>query len=238
MHVPPTPPVAQAIFGGRLALAERYVAELSDTGISHGLIGPRETPRLWDRHVLGCAVYHPAIPAGIAVADVGSGAGLPGVVLAIVRPDLDVVLIEPLHRRVVWLQATITKLELPNVTVHEGRAESLFGLRRFPAVTARAVARIGVLSRWCLPLLETDGRLLAMKGASAVVELEEDRAAVLAAGGVEAAVSCYGGDLLEVATTIVTVTVSEAPGIPTSSAASGGSKRLPHTGTARPQPRR
>lgn len=229
--------MARKIFGERLGLAERYVAELSDTGISHGLIGPREAPRLWERHVLGCAVFHPAFPVGLTVADIGSGAGLPGVVLSIVRPDLDVVLVEPLHRRVVWLQATIEELELPNVTVHEGRAESLFGVRRFPAVTARAVARIGALSRWCLPLLEAGGRLVALKGASAATELEEDRDVVLAAGGVEAYISSYGGELLEVATTTVTVTVAQAPEVPKSATRSAGSGR-PRQHPPRPRPER
>lgn len=223
---PPTPEVAAAIFGDRLEFAERYVVELADTGITHGLIGPREAPRLWDRHVLGCAVFHPAFPLGATVGDIGSGAGLPGVVLGIVRPDLDIVLVEPLHRRAVWLQSTIEKLELDNVTVHEGRAESLWGVRRFPAVTARAVARMGVLSGWCLPLLEAGGRLVAMKGASAPIEVEEDRAVILAAGGVEVVVSTFGEGYLEVPTTIVTVAVGDAPIVARPSAgARRGSKR-------------
>ena len=230
-----TPGVASTIFGRRLGLAEHYVAILADTGISHGLIGPREAPRLWERHVLGCAVIHPALSQGVTVADIGSGAGLPGVVLAIVRPDLEVVLVEPLGRRVGWLQDTIAELELLNVTVHEGRAESLFGLRRFPVVTARAVARIGLLSRWCLPLLEPDGRLVAMKGAKAASELEEDFTVVMAAGAVAAVISTYGEGLLDVPTTTVTVTVSKPPVAPHTAARSGGSGR-PRPKTSRPRP--
>lgn len=214
-EVPQTPGIAAAIFGERLGLAERYVAELADTGITHGLIGPREAPRLWDRHVLGCAVLHPAFPAGVSVADIGSGAGLPGIVLGIARPDLDVVLVEPLHRRVVWLQSTIEDLGLDNVSVHEGRADILWGVRRFPAVTARAVARIGALAGWCLPLLEPSGQLVAIKGSSAAAEVDEDRPAVLAAGGVHVGVRTYGDDLLETPTTVVTVTVGAAPPVPT-----------------------
>ncbi|MEO7061913.1 MAG: 16S rRNA (guanine(527)-N(7))-methyltransferase RsmG [Lapillicoccus sp.] len=212
--MPPTPQLASVVFGERVGLAERYVRELADTGTSHGLIGPRETPRLWDRHVLGCAVFHPAFPRGVTVADIGSGAGLPGIVLGIVRPDLEIVLVEPLHRRVVWLQATIETLELDNVTVYEGRAESLWGQRRFPVITARAVARIGALASWCLPLLEPGGRLVAMKGSSAASELDEDRAAVRAAGGVESGVTTYGDDLLAIPTTVVTVSVGAPAPVP------------------------
>lgn len=235
VEVPPTPQVAEAIFGDRLVFAEHYVAQLAGTGIDHGLIGPREAPRLWERHVLGCAVLHPAFPPEASVADIGSGAGLPGIVLAVVRPDLELVLVEPLHRRVIWLQSTIDELELPNVTVHEGRAESLWGVRRFPAVTARAVARIGALSGWCLPLLEAEGRLVAMKGASAPTEVSEDRATVLAAGGVAMDVTTYGGELLDVPTTAVIVTVAGPPELPrTTPRAKASSPR--RRGTRDPRP--
>ncbi|MEO7059887.1 MAG: 16S rRNA (guanine(527)-N(7))-methyltransferase RsmG [Lapillicoccus sp.] len=231
-----TPEVASAIFGDRLELAERYVALLADTGISHGLIGPREGPRLWERHVLGCAVYHPAFADGVTVADVGAGAGLPGIVLAIVRPDLDLVLVEPLHRRTVWLTSTISQLGLSNVVVHEGRAESLWGVRRFPAVTARAVARIGALAGWCLPLLEQDGRLAALKGASARAELAEDEALVRSAGGVRLEVVTFGVDILEVPTTAIIVDVESAPRVPT--APTSRSARPVPGGTSAKQSRR
>ena len=141
--VPPTPTVAATVFGPRLDMAEAYVALLADTGISHGLIGPREAPRLWDRHVLNSAVVQPVFAEGARVADIGSGAGLPGIPLAIARPDLQMVLVEPLLRRTTWLTSTIEALGLTNVEVHRGRAESLWGAERFRHVTARAVARTG-----------------------------------------------------------------------------------------------
>ena len=123
------------------------MALLADTGISHGLIGPREAPRLWDRHVLNSAVVQPVFAEGARVADIGSGAGLPGIPLAIARPDLRMVLVEPLQRRTIWLTSTIQVLGLTNVEVHRGRAESLWGAERFRHVTARAVARTGELAR-------------------------------------------------------------------------------------------
>lgn len=110
--LPATPAAASAVFGDRLDLAEYFVAILADTGISHGLIGPRETPRLWDRHVLNCGVVHEAIPRTgetQQVIDVGSGAGLPGLALAIARPDLDLHLVEPLARRTGWLSGTVAQ---------------------------------------------------------------------------------------------------------------------------------
>ncbi len=157
---PPTPAAGAAVFGDRLSLAESYVARLADTGIAHGLIGPREAPRLWDRHVLNCAVTHPAFTAGARVADIGSGAGLPGIPLAIARPDLQLVLVEPLLRRTVWLTDTVAALGLTNVEVHRGRAESLWGVARFRHVTARAVARTA-RARPDLPPAPGGGRLPA-----------------------------------------------------------------------------
>ena len=110
-------------------MAEAYVALLADTGIAHGLIGPREAPRLWDRHVLNSAVVQPVFADGARVADIGSGAGLPGIPLAIARPDLQVVLVEPLPAPDHWLTSTIEELGLTNVKVHRGRAEVALGGR-------------------------------------------------------------------------------------------------------------
>lgn len=204
---PPPPGAARELFGDRIDLAERYVALLADTGIAHGLLGPRETARLWDRHVLNCAVIHPVFDRGATVVDIGSGAGLPGIVLAICRPDLRVHLVEPLARRTVWLQRTVEELSLENVSVHRGRAESLWGERRFRYATARAVARIGDLARMALPLLETGGSLHALKGGQATDELATDRAAVTAAGGVRAWIQEYGTGLVEPPTVLVSVAV-------------------------------
>ena len=161
---PPAPDVAEVVFGERLPLAERFTAILADSGVSHGLVGPREVPRLWERHVLNCAVVHPAIPEGAPVIDVGSGAGLPGLALAIVRPDLRLLLVEPMLRRTTWLTNTVEELGLDNVEVHRGRAEQFWGRLSAPVVTARAVARLGELARWSLPLLSPGGSMLALEG--------------------------------------------------------------------------
>ncbi len=207
---PPTPPAAADVFGGRLSLAESYVALLADTGIAHGLIGPREAPRLWDRHVLNSAVTHPAFVAGARVADIGSGAGLPGIPLAIARPDLQLVLVEPLLRRTVWLTDTVAALGLTNVEVHRGRAESLWGVDRFRHVTARAVARTAELARICLPLLEAGGSLQALKGDTAVAELDEDAGQLRSLGATRWGVRRFGFGSVEPETVVVSVEV-DAP---------------------------
>lgn len=160
---------ATAVFGERLPLAIRYADLLATTGISHGLIGPREADRLWDRHLVNCAVMESLVPEGDRVIDIGSGAGLPGVVLAIVRPDLQVDLVEPLLRRTTWLESTVDALGLESVSVHRGRAEEME--LQAPVVTARAVASLDKLVRWSFPLLPPGGRLLALKGAAAPEEL-------------------------------------------------------------------
>lgn len=179
-----------------MATAEAFVAILADTGVSHGLIGPREVPRLWDRHVLNCAVIQDAFPPGARVIDVGSGAGLPGLALAIVRPDLDLHLVEPMLRRTTWLSDTVTALGLSNVTVHRGRAEEFAGTLAAPWVTARAVARLDKLARWCVPLIDGRGTLVAMKGRSAGEELAQDRPALERLGLVDARVSEHGTPVL------------------------------------------
>ncbi|MGO4597327.1 16S rRNA (guanine(527)-N(7))-methyltransferase RsmG [Terrabacter sp. 2RAF25] len=212
-QVPPaTPEVAGAVFAGQLALAEQFVAILADTGITHGLIGPREAPRLWDRHVLNCAVVHEAIPVTgevQRVIDVGSGAGLPGLALAIVRPDLELHLVEPLARRTAWLSDTVQRLGLPNVTVHTARAEALWGQLDAPWVTARAVSRIIQLAEWTLPLLTAGGTLLALKGSRAQTELDDNLAALTQLGVVEATVEAFGTDLLSEPTLVLRASIGD-----------------------------
>jgi 16S rRNA (guanine527-N7)-methyltransferase len=194
---PAAPSGAAAVFGDRVALAERFVAILADTGVSHGLVGPREVPRLWERHVLNCAVIEDAFPPGASVVDVGSGAGLPGVALAIARPDLRMHLVEPMLRRTTWLEGVVDDLELGRVSVHRGRAEELAGTVSAPWVTARAVARLDKLARWCVPLLEDGGTLVAMKGRSAAEELAEDAPALARLGLGGGRVTEHGGQVLE-----------------------------------------
>lgn len=185
------------MFGDRLPAATRFVEILADTGVSHGLIGPREVPRLWERHVLNCAVIEDAFPQGASLIDVGSGAGLPGVALAIVRPDLDIHLVEPMQRRTEWLSTTVSDLGLDNVTVHRGRAEEFVGVLSAPWVTARAVARIAKLARWCVPLLDGRGTLVAMKGRSAQEELDADRRELNKLGLVADAITSHGSTVLD-----------------------------------------
>lgn len=153
---PPVPEVAERVFSPeRLPLIERYAASLADAGVIRGLIGPREVPRLWERHLLNCAVLGDAIPEGMSVCDIGTGAGLPGVVLAIARPDLRVTLVEPLLRRTNYLDEIVSEWDLDNVEVVRARAEALHGQRDFDVVTSRAVAPSIDCSdgrcRWSLP---------------------------------------------------------------------------------------
>lgn len=168
----PAPPGGVAeLFGPRWALACDYVARLATVAVDRGLVGPRERVRLWDRHVLNCAAVAPLIESGATVADLGSGAGLPGIVLALLRPDLELELIEPLERRATFLQETVAELGLPGITVLRARAEDLSGRRSYDVVTARAVAPLERLLGWALPLTRPGGQLLALKGAGAADEL-------------------------------------------------------------------
>lgn len=220
---PAPPTAARSVFGDHLDVAVRYAELLADSGVSHGLIGPRETPRLWDRHLVNCAVVESVLPYRTRLIDVGSGAGLPGLVLAIARPDLDVTLVEPMLRRTKWLEATIAELGLGNVTVHRGRAQELWGRLRAPVVTARAVAKLGELAGWCLPLVEPHGRLLALKGASAAEELAADLALLERLGVQESRVITLGEDLVDTPTRVVELTVGET--VPRPRQSGGGKNR-------------
>jgi 16S rRNA (guanine527-N7)-methyltransferase len=155
----------------RLPLAERYADLLATEGVVRGLIGPREAPRLWERHLLNSAVLGEAIPGGSSVCDIGTGAGLPGMVLAIARPDLEVTLVEPLLRRTTFLEEVVTELGLDRVAVVRGRAEDLHGRATFDIVTSRAVAPLERLMGWSMPLVAPAGALVAMKGRSVHEEI-------------------------------------------------------------------
>jgi 16S rRNA (guanine527-N7)-methyltransferase len=200
---------AEKIFGDRLGLAERYVEHLATSGTERGLIGPREIPRLWGRHVLNCAVIESEIAQGSHVADVGSGAGLPGLCLAIARPDLELTLIEPLERRVIWLQEVVDDLGLSNVTVMRTRAELAVGMVTADVVTARAVSALSNLAGLTIPLLGGEGEVVAIKGRSAAEEIEKAAKAIRKLGGVETSVVTVGQDLLEEPTTVVRIVVKK-----------------------------
>lgn len=206
---PPPPEAASIVFGEHVEQMVKYAGALASTGVSHGLIGPRERPRLWERHLLNCGVVAPLLPEGASVVDVGSGAGLPGVVLAIARPDVQLTLVEPMLRRVTWLESVITDLGLANVTVVRGRAEELRGTIEAAVVTARAVARLETLAQWSLPLVAPGGSLLALKGESAQAELDADWRKVQRYGGVRVQVHTLGGEVLAVPTRVVEVEVGD-----------------------------
>jgi 16S rRNA (guanine527-N7)-methyltransferase len=161
-------------FGDRAALADRYADLLSTAGITRGLLGPREAARIWERHLLNSAAIAPLIPAAARVVDLGSGAGLPGIPLAIARPDLTMVLLEPMQRRVAFLHDCLAELQLKNVSIRHARAEA--GLQPLAdVVVARAVAPLDRLLQLCEPLLVADGTLLALKGQTAADELAQLR---------------------------------------------------------------
>jgi len=190
------------VFGSRLALAEAYAEILATDGVVKGLIGPREVPRIWDRHVMNSAVVAPRVPPGATVADIGTGAGLPGIVWAIARPDVHVSLVEPLLRRTTFLDETVAALGLENVSVVRSRAEDVDA--RFDVVTARAVAALDKLGRWCMPLVTPGGVLLAMKGRSAEDEVAAARATLHRLGATSIVVTTYENG--ETPTTVVEVT--------------------------------
>ncbi|MCM0675027.1 16S rRNA (guanine(527)-N(7))-methyltransferase RsmG [Micromonospora phytophila] len=203
---------ARTLFGDRLDLAAAYAELLVTEGVVRGLIGPREAPRIWDRHLLNCAAVAERIPEGASVLDVGSGAGLPGLVLAIARPDLTVTLIEPLARRTSFLIEAVQQLGLAKtVRVFRGRADEAAtgatgtGPLSGDIVTARAVAPLDRLSTWSLPLVVRGGRLLALKGASAAEEVAEHAGTVARLGGGEAEVRHCGVGVIDPPTTVVEI---------------------------------
>ena len=175
--LPAAPAAAHTIFGDRLSLAQRYAELLATTGVEWGLLGPREVDRVWDRHLLNCGAVAELLEPGERVADIGSGAGLPGIPLAIAMPGLRVTLVESLLRRADFLGMVVTELGL-DVEVVRGRAEDPIARDTAggcDAVTSRAVASLDKLARWSVPLLRPGGRMLAIKGERADDELREHR---------------------------------------------------------------
>jgi len=197
--------VGRQVFGDRFQLAVRYEEILRTDGVLRGLVGPREAGRMWERHLFNCAAIGPAIDPGATVADVGSGAGLPGIVLAISRPDLEICLVEPLLRRATFLTEVVDRLDLSGVEIRRDRADALHGKLLVDVVTARAVAPLERLAAWCLPLLRPGGLLLALKGERAVDELVAAEPALPGLGGASWGVDLMGHGMVDPLVRVVRV---------------------------------
>jgi 16S rRNA (guanine527-N7)-methyltransferase len=185
----------------------RYVDLLTSAGVDRGLLGPREVSRVWARHILNCAVIESMLPRRASVVDIGSGAGLPGLVLALARPDLSVTLLEPLLRRATFLTEVVQELRLERVDVVRARAEELARTRggTFDVVTARAVAPLTRLVPWAMPLCRPGGELIAMKGSSAAAEVAEAEPVIARSGGRDVRIEVLGVGLVEPPTTVVRI---------------------------------
>ena len=172
-HVEHEPAAAAQIFGPNIDKARAYTAALVADGETLGLLGPREYPRIWTRHVLNSAVVAELVPAGVTVADVGSGAGLPGIPMALVQPEAHFTLIEPMERRSDWLKEQVEKLGLANVSVLRARAEEVGEV--FDVVTARAVKALPQLLQMCVPMTRHGGEIIALKGEKAQLEIDDSK---------------------------------------------------------------
>ena len=206
IEVEAEPAVAAEIFGDRIDLARRFTAALGEYGEERGLIGPLEPPRLWTRHVLNSAVIAPLFSG--RVADIGSGAGLPGLVLAIARPEVEWILIEPMERRVAWLTEQVDALGLENVEVLRARAEDWKRGPILDAVTARAVSALRTLLPLTAPMVRPGGELVLLKGASAATEIEGAQKQLRKYGITDARVEVVGEGLLDEPTRVVRGTVT------------------------------
>ncbi len=170
---PAPPDTAAKVFGPALDLACRFVSLLATDGVERGLLGPREIPRLWERHLLNCAMVAELVPPAARVVDIGSGAGLPGLVIAMLRPQVQITLLEPMLRRTMFLDECIAELGLGNVTVHRGRAEEMAGVVRADVATSRAVAPLDRLVQLSVGVIRPGGTILALKGEHALAEIDE-----------------------------------------------------------------
>ncbi len=207
--IPAPPQAVGEIFGGRLATVQRYAELLAGPGIDRGLIGPREIDRLWDRHILNCAVVAELLPTRCELVDIGSGAGLPGVVLAMLLPDVSVVLVEPMLRRSVFLDHCVAELGLANVRVIRSRAEDLVGVLAADVATARAVAPLRQLVEWAAGVVRPGGTILAIKGDRAAQELREARIVLRGLSIQEAQILAAGHGRVRPETVVVRVVVGD-----------------------------
>lgn len=206
LAAPPMPEVASAIFGQAAAKAEQYARRLAGPGVDRGLIGPNEIPRVWERHLLNCAVVASLVPGPCSLADLGSGAGLPGIVLALLLPGSSVTLLEPMARRAAFLDECVNELGLSNVRVWRARAEEVAGTLAVDVVTARAVAPLGRLAALAVPLLGPGGIVLAIKGAKAAQEVAAARDALARLGVRQVEVLLAGSGKVDPAATVVRLT--------------------------------
>jgi 16S rRNA (guanine527-N7)-methyltransferase len=209
------PPAAVALFGDAMPAAEHYADLLTGPGVDRGLVGPAEAGRIWGRHLLNCAVVAELVPERCVLADLGSGAGLPGIVLALLRPEADILLVESMGRRVDFLAECVAALELTRVRVVRGRAEDLAGEISADIVTARAVAPLSKLAGWAVGLCRPGGTVLAIKGASVQTEVAESKAVLRQLGISDLAVLQVGSDKVDPPATVVRFT-APAPRSPTS----------------------
>lgn len=199
------PAAAAALFGEGIDRARRFTASLARSGEERGLIGPLELPRLWTRHILNSVIAAPLFRG--SVADVGSGAGLPGLVLAIARPDVSWTLIEPMERRVAWLDEQVADLELANVTVVRGRAEDVPLSGTFDMATARAVSALRTLIPWTAPLVRNGGELTLLKGLNAENEISAAQKAIRKFLLTDVRVETLGEGVLSETTRVLRATV-------------------------------
>jgi 16S rRNA (guanine527-N7)-methyltransferase len=212
VEVSAAPRAAEALFGSRVDHAQRYAEILAGAGVERGLLGPREVDRIWDRHILNSAAIAELLGDNERIADIGSGAGLPGIPLALARPDLRLTLIEPLLRRSEFLREVVDDLGL-EITIVRGRAEDRSVRQQvgeMDAVVSRAVAPLDKLTKWSMPLLRRDGRMVAMKGERAEEEVRDHRRVMASLGAVDVRVIKCGADFLEPPATAV-VARREAP---------------------------
>jgi 16S rRNA (guanine527-N7)-methyltransferase len=221
------PHEAAVLFGDALPAAAAYADLLTGPGVERGLVGPAEAVRIWDRHLLNCAVVAELVPAQCVLADLGSGAGLPGIVLALLRPEADVLLVESMARRVAFLTECVETLRLPKVRVIRGRAEDLAGEISADIVTARAVAPLGKLAGWAIGLCRPGGTVLAIKGASAQIEVTESQSVLRQLGVRDLAVLQVGSEKVDPPATVVRFTAPGQRGrIPAATRPSAGDQRV------------
>jgi 16S rRNA (guanine527-N7)-methyltransferase len=207
MTAPAMPAAGRAVFGDAAAKAELYANLLAGPGVERGLLGPNEVPRIWERHLLNSAVVAELVPGPCSLVDLGSGAGLPGIVLALLLPDSEVILLEPALRRATFLEECVAELALANARVVRARAEQMAGELAADVVTARAVAPLDRLAALAVGLLKPGGILLAVKGVKAAAEARDAQAVLRRLGLRDAEVLVAGSGKVDPAATVVRLTV-------------------------------